>query len=178
MNNKTRPALIGGLIVGLLSAIPILNFGNCCCCMWALLGGGYATYLYQKNSTLPVTAGDGAVVGGMAGIVGAAIYFVIGVPLGLLTNNVTVWVLQYMATLVPPKDAAQLQTQIELMKNQSIMDQLPMILLLSLLFALILIIFSVIGGALAIPLMGKGGNMNPPPPPPPDFRNETLPNNL
>lgn len=81
MNNKLKPALLGGLVVGLLSAIPFINY---CCCIWSIGGGALAAYLYIKSSPLPVRTGDGAIVGGLAGVVGGIIYLVIGLPIAIL----------------------------------------------------------------------------------------------
>jgi hypothetical protein len=81
MNNKLKPALLGGLIVGVLSAIPFINY---CCCIWSIGGGVLAAFLYIKSSPIPVKTGDGAVVGGLAGVVGGIIYLVIGLPIALL----------------------------------------------------------------------------------------------
>ena len=58
MNDKLKPALIGGVALGILSAIP---FVSTCCCLWALLGGLLATYLYVKNSPAPASVGQKAV---------------------------------------------------------------------------------------------------------------------
>jgi len=80
MNNKLKPALLGGLIVGVLSAIPIINY---CCCIWSIGGGALAAYLYIKSSPTPVTMGDGAMVGGLAGVVGGIIYLIIGLPIAI-----------------------------------------------------------------------------------------------
>jgi hypothetical protein len=81
MNNKLKPALLGGLIVGVLSAIPIINY---CCCIWSIGGGALAAYLYIKSSPTPVAMGEGAMVGGLAGVVGGIIYLVIGLPIAIL----------------------------------------------------------------------------------------------
>lgn len=81
MNNKLKPALLGGLVVGLLSAIPFINY---CCCIWGIGGGVLAAYLYIKSSPTPVSTGDGAMVGGLAGVVGGIIYLVIGLPIAIL----------------------------------------------------------------------------------------------
>src|SRR5688500_9270266 len=81
MNNKLKPALLGGLIVGLLSAIPFINY---CCCIWSIGGGALAAYLYIKSSPMPVSTGDGAMVGGLAGVFGGIIYLVIGLPIAIL----------------------------------------------------------------------------------------------
>src|ERR1044072_3178474 len=61
--NKLKPALLGGLIVGLLSAIPVVNY---CCCIWGIGGGGLASYLYIKSSPTKISTGDGAMLGGAA----------------------------------------------------------------------------------------------------------------
>lgn len=81
MNNKLKPALLGGLIVGVLSAIPIINY---CCCIWSIGGGALAAFMYIKSSPTPVKMGDGAMVGGLAGVVGGIIYLVIGLPIAIL----------------------------------------------------------------------------------------------
>jgi hypothetical protein len=81
MNNKLKPAILGGLIVGVLSAIPFINY---CCCIWSIGGGLLAAYLYIQSSPTPVAMGDGAIVGGLAGVVGGIIYLIIGLPIALL----------------------------------------------------------------------------------------------
>ena len=76
--NKLKPALLGGLIVGILSSIPLLNY---CCCIWGIGGGALAGFLYIKSSPVPVKVGEGAVVGVLSGIIGAILYWIIGVPI-------------------------------------------------------------------------------------------------
>src|SRR5678815_1237317 len=82
--NKLKPALLGGLIVGILSAIPFLNY---CCCIWGIGGGVLAGFLYIKSAPIPVKVGDGAVIGVLTGIVGAVLYFIIGVPLAYFMSG-------------------------------------------------------------------------------------------
>jgi hypothetical protein len=81
MNNKLKPALLGGLIVGVLSAIPFINY---CCCIWSIGGGALAAYLYIKSSPVPVSMGDGAMTGALAGVVGGIIYLILGLPIAIL----------------------------------------------------------------------------------------------
>jgi hypothetical protein len=71
--SKLNPALIGGAVIGVLSSIPLISAGNCLCCMWVLLGGGIAAYLYRKDfpPEREFTMGEGAVVGLIAGLFGA-----------------------------------------------------------------------------------------------------------
>lgn len=73
--SKTQPALLGGLAIGVLSALPVINIANCCCA-WILFGGGLAAWLMQQNHPEPVSAGDGAIVGLLAGVVGAVVWLV------------------------------------------------------------------------------------------------------
>lgn len=71
--SKLVPALIGGSVIGVLSTVPIINMGNCLCCMWILLGGFLGAYLYKRE--LPpgqeFPSGEGALVGLLSGIFGA-----------------------------------------------------------------------------------------------------------
>lgn len=71
-----QPALLGGLFIGVLSALPILSLGNCCC-LWFVGGGALAAYLQfldEPGASLP--AGEGARAGLMAGVVGAVVWLV------------------------------------------------------------------------------------------------------
>src|SRR6185503_6055931 len=84
--DRKQPALIGGLIVGVLSVLPLIDAGNFCCCLWALVGGVVAAKLLIDRSPQPVKSGDGAMVGLLAGAIGGAIHIIIGVPLNALTQ--------------------------------------------------------------------------------------------
>jgi hypothetical protein len=68
MGPKLQPALLGGLLIGVLSALPFVSM---CCCLWVIAGGVLTTYLLQERMTTPVTAGDATIAGLLAGIVGA-----------------------------------------------------------------------------------------------------------
>ena len=80
----TQPALIGGLVVGVLSALPLIYVGNLCCCLWVISGGVVAAYLLQQSQTAPIVASDGALVGLLAGIAGAFVYLVVSIPINLV----------------------------------------------------------------------------------------------
>ena len=80
----TQPALIGGTVLGVLSALPIVAAGNICCCLWVVSGGVVAAYLLQQNDTAPITTGDGALVGLFAGVIGAFIYLALSIPITIL----------------------------------------------------------------------------------------------
>jgi hypothetical protein len=82
-SGKTQPALLGGAFIGVLSALPIVSAGNLCCCLWLIAGGVLASYILQQNQQAPITVGDGAAVGLLAGVAGAFVYTVVSVPFAL-----------------------------------------------------------------------------------------------
>lgn len=76
---KMMPALLGGLFIGVLSSLPYIKGGNVCCCLWVISGGALAAWLMQQNTPRPVTAGEGAVVGLLSGVVGTVVWIAWGV---------------------------------------------------------------------------------------------------
>lgn len=72
-------------MAGVLSALPIIYAGNVCCCLWIVTGGLLAAYLLQQNQTAPITPGDGALVGLLAGIIGAFVTFIVSIPIDIIT---------------------------------------------------------------------------------------------
>ncbi len=80
MNDRLQPAFWGGLFIGVLSALPLVNAGNCCCCLWVVCGGLLAAYLRQQGSPVPIDAAEGALVGLMAGAIGGIIAAVLSIP--------------------------------------------------------------------------------------------------
>jgi|SRR5688572_13962595 len=163
MNNKVKPAVIGGVVLGLLSAIPFVNFVNICCCLWAIVGGLLATYLYVKNSPTPANAGDGAVVGAIAGAVGAVIYLIVGIPLAIVGGAAMREMMVNILTNIDPSQADMIRRQLEAQG-----DNVAGVIVQSLIGAVLLLVFAVLGGLLGIPLFEKrkGGTMPPPPPAP------------
>ena len=83
-SSKFQPALYGGILLGVLSALPIVSLGNVCCCLWILIGGATAAYLLQANQASPVSLGDGASVGLLAGVVGSVVQLVLSVPISMM----------------------------------------------------------------------------------------------
>ena len=142
--NKFKPALLGGLIVGVLSAIPILYY---CCVIWGIVGGGLACYLYIKSSPVPVRPGDGAILGGLAGIIGAVIFFVIWLPINFFIG------------------AAALQDAMARSGMQLPVSGIVLFILVGLISSLVPLLFSVIGGLIAVPIFEKLKDATPPPPP-------------
>jgi hypothetical protein len=145
--NKFKPALLGGLIVGLLSAIPVVNY---CCCIWGIGGGGLASFLYIKESPAKIGPGDGAMLGALAGVVGAVIYIIVGVPIAYFISGAAM-------------EDAFARANIHLPFTGFLL-----FLVSGLMGGLCLLVLAVIGGLIAVPIFEKRTDA-PPPPPPQDF---------
>lgn len=160
MNNKLKPALIGGVVLGILSVIPFVSAANLCCCLWAILGGMLASYLYVKQSPTPANAGDGAVLGAAAGAVGAVISVVLGVPIayamGPTMRNLFLSILEN----ADPRQADVMRRQLE-----ATGDAIGPIILQSLIGAALLFVFAIIGGLLGVVIFEKRKGGMPPTPP-------------
>ena len=107
--------------MGVLSALPLINTANFCCCLWVVCGGLVAAYKLQQNSEMPITPGDGALVGLLAGLIGAFVAFFLSIPIDLLMEPVQRAMVQRtleMAGTMPPalrqmlEDYAQPRTEI------------------------------------------------------------------
>jgi hypothetical protein len=81
-----QPAVLGGLVIGVLSGLPVISAGNLCCCLWVLAGGALAAFLHQQSQPGAINAGDGAIVGLLAGVVGAFVYLVVSIPVVILVS--------------------------------------------------------------------------------------------
>ena len=79
-----QPAVIGGVVMGVLSALPIVSAGNICCCLWVISGGVVAAYLFQQNQAGPITPSDGALAGLLAGLIGALVVVVVKIPIDIM----------------------------------------------------------------------------------------------
>lgn len=86
-NAMWRPALIGGVLLGILSAIPPLSFLNCACCAWVIGGGMLAANLYVKGSPTVVTLGSGVGLGLLTGAIGGVVSTVFSIPVQILMNT-------------------------------------------------------------------------------------------
>jgi hypothetical protein len=72
--------------MGVLSALPIIATGNLCCCLWIISGGLVAAYVLQHNQAAPIAPGDGALVGLLAGVIGAVIQVALSIPINFIVG--------------------------------------------------------------------------------------------
>jgi len=148
MNNKLKPALLGGLIVGFLSAIhSIIPFIGACCCIWSIVGGALAAFIYIKGSSVPVKLGDGAIVGALAGVVGGIIYVVLYLPYSLFVGMVAV------------------QEQLNRSGVNVPFSGTILVIIASIVGAIMLVVLSSLGGVIGTAIFEKRKDGAVPPPP-------------
>ena len=159
---KLQPALLAGVAIGVLSALPVVNMVNACCCAWVLFGGGLAAYLMQQNHPEPITTGDGAVVGLLAGLFGAVVGTLLSIPLTLMMGPFQGQMVERVlesARDMPPEARRILES----MRGGAAIG-------IGLVFSFLMMatagaIFGLIGGLLGALMFRKN---TPPPAPPPD----------
>jgi hypothetical protein len=150
--------------IGVLSALPVINFANCCCA-WILFGGALAAYLMQQNHPEPITIGDGAIVGLLAGVTGSFVWLVASVPIGLAMAP-----LQSRMTERAMRDASDMAPELRQFFEQ--MSGAPTIgigLLIG--FFLMLVVctlFGMLGGLFGALMFRKSPSPVVPPPIPPN----------
>ena len=104
--------LLGGLFIGILSALPAISWGNCCC-LWIVSGGLLAAYLDQQNDPRPTTIGRGAFNGFLAGIIGAFVWLVVSMGLDVVLAPVRERIVQELIRVardMPPDARAALES--------------------------------------------------------------------
>jgi hypothetical protein len=151
---KLVPGLIGGAIAGILSLFAgflspdVFVIFSFFCVAWAFIGGAVATNLYIKRSPNPVRTGEGAVVGVVAGAVGALIYLALDTPIAYAIHGDYI---EMVASQQPDKISAG-----------------AFFALSGLAGAVVIFGFSIIGGLVGVPMFEKRKTYHtsmPPPPP-------------
>jgi hypothetical protein len=156
--SKLKPAIICGGVLGVLMVITVLlrdvtsiGFLGCCNCLWPIGAGLLGTLMFIKGSPTPAKVSDGAVVGILAGLVGAVIHLVVVIPLQYFLFS-TAFELQM----------AQVRHQFPTLQLPGI---LPLMIIGGIIWLFIGLVLSLIGGLIAVPIFEKRKDGMPPPPP-------------
>jgi hypothetical protein len=181
-----KPALIGGVLLGILSSLPLINWFNCFCCAWVIAGGVIAAHLYVKESPMPVSLGGGAALGLVTGVIGALVTGLFSIPLHLMTSRAGIGVMgQLKETMdqlpnVPPETRQMIESLAERGDMNVAFFIFGMVAML-----IVYSLFAMIGGTIGVAIFEKrkpGSPQadipqyqppidlppSPPPPPPPD----------
>lgn len=116
--DKFLPAMYGGIIMGLLSSIPVVSMVNCLCCAGVLLGGFLSVYFYNKGLTPEMdalTSSDGMALGFFAGLFGAVVTIILSGLFYIMWGDVSSRVMFQMMDSagildrMPPEARAQME---------------------------------------------------------------------
>lgn len=155
--------IIGGLITGLSWFVPFLGGLNICLCLWAWVGSIVAIYISKSLSDVPLTKSDGAKIGVYCGLLGAAIFFIISIPLTALEfQNITA---KYMELKPIANDPKMMEILEKLQNNKTL--QILSAIISGFISSIFIIGFSVLGGMLGVKLFEKRTLETPIPPVPP-----------
>jgi len=180
-----KPALIGGVLLGILSSLPIIMAFNCVCCAWVIGGGILAAYLYIKDSSVAVTLGRGVALGLLTGVIGTVVMALFSVPLYILSHGPGAGLLDQMRQSIDqvpnlPPESRQFLRSLYARGGMSVV-----LYAFGFIFMLFLCsLFGMLGGAIGVAIFEKRkpGEPSPevpppyqppsgmPPPPPPDIQ--------
>jgi hypothetical protein len=168
-----QASLLGGVALGVLSALPIIGLANCCCA-WILLGGGLASYQLQQDRSAPISFGDGALVGLLAGLIGAVVWTLVSLPINALMAPLQQGMMEQMASRSAdmPPEARDFLAMLDSAPARGLAAVLGFVLKL-----IVCGIFGLIGGLLGTVFFRK----SPPPapeagwPPPSSFTPPPIP---
>jgi hypothetical protein len=148
------PAIAGGLLLGLLSALPFVAFGNCLCCLWIQGGGARAVWLLNKQRPGGLKYGDGALAGVMSGLVGTIVWAAVNIPIQayLFTPEAATRMREQMEQFrewLPPDFETQMAPLLEPGFN------LSRLLTGVITFSIVSGLFAMIGGILMVALLNR-----------------------
>jgi len=155
MTTRQQSILIGALVVGALST-SYLSFVNTICCLGVLVGGAVAAQQYvSRSSAAGMEAGEGAVLGALAGAGGSVLSAVLNRalrPLNLDPQSISQSIMENMQMM----QEMQGQSGVPQGFMQGQGDPGFLLVVLSIAFNLVLYsVFGAIGGAIGASLFGS-----------------------
>jgi hypothetical protein len=144
------PALVGGAVAGVLSAVP---FVNCLCCLWIIGGAMLASYMLVKDSPVALTVGDGAIVGIFTGIIAAVVDAFISIfgPIQAINSAFVQRIMERIADYTEEMPSGWERW----METGSLETSASMFMLGLLISAVIFSILGALGGIIGISIFGK-----------------------
>ena len=165
--SKLEPAFYGGLLLGIASGVPGINLLNCFCCLWVIVGGVLAAYIYQRRCAAPAGFDDAALLGILTGAIGAAVANVVEIPFtlfGLRFIGLEQWRERLEEeTDIPPEFRELLVSLTDPSGEFILLNTLIGFFLDLVIFA----IFASIGAVIGIAIFRKDSQPTAPPPSPP-----------
>ncbi len=143
-------ALTAGIVLALCWALPWLTF-----LMWGLVGGALAVALYQRRKQVTITAGLGARLGAVTGLLGFVAFAVI-ISLELLATRGAgireLWrqMLEQAAARNPNPAVQEMIQRLSTPEGMALLFTITMVIVLA-----AFLVFSSIGGVIGASLFGK-----------------------
>jgi len=104
-------SLMGGVVAGILSAIPVINWANCCFCLLNVMGAGAAIVMYMAgHPESRMSSGDAAISGAVSGFVAGVISTALGWLISLLLGGMLMGLMATVGDLAGP-DVANMLAQ-------------------------------------------------------------------
>ena len=149
-----KPAFLGGVALGVLSALPLVN---CCCLLWIGGGGLLAVYLLRQDFAGEIAAGLGAKVGFIAGMIGALFWQILELPIAYITSSQrTEQIQQLLQNSNFPAETMQIVEKVVSLMADPFH---PLVLLVSLIFKGVACgILTTLGGVVGAAFWGKPKN--------------------
>lgn len=146
---RYQPSLLGGLFIGILSALPLVGAANLCCCLWVVSGGALTVYLQQQGRADGPDAAE-AMLGGLAsGFMGAIIYIAISAVIFSASGELIQAQINTMIDQYPEMPADVRERMLALSSGGSMLTIVTLVTLP--LFA----VFSMLGALLGMALFRK-----------------------
>jgi Family of unknown function (DUF5518) len=136
MTEKTRSAVIGGIVLGVLYLVESVMKTGLLFLVWPVIGGALAAYLYARNAPPPVPASEGAKVGALVGVIGGLILVIIGTPLVYLVLS-------------------EVNARLTVFGQNLPLDGITLILGVTLIYAALGLIISAVSGLVTMLIVGK-----------------------
>jgi len=153
MSDKTQSILIGGAVVAVLST-SYIGFINCLCCAGVIIGAMTAVWHYTNTNSLTIPAGEGAVIGLLAALMGAVLAMLVNyilISLGIRSDQVIVeFILNRFGDQMPIEQVEAMEDQLDASLN------FGSYLTNGLIGMVVSTIFGAIGGAIGASVFKKG----------------------
>ncbi|MBN2413895.1 hypothetical protein JXQ31_19635 [candidate division KSB1 bacterium] len=146
--SKLKPAVWGGLFIGVITGVPILNLINCFCCVGVIGGGILSVYLYRNSlkEDQIMSMSDGVAIGLLAGVLGAFSGAILNGIFGAMTRDILEFASKYI-------DNPQID---EILYNITAAQIAKGFFLLNILGNLLIdCVFGLIGGMIGFAIYGK-----------------------
>ncbi|MCH8122814.1 MAG: hypothetical protein IH853_06795 [Bacteroidetes bacterium] len=154
MPSKQQSIILGGLIAGLLST-SYLGLINVLCCAGVIIGALVSVWHYTDTNELTIKAGQGAVIGLLAALIGWGVSFVLNfilIKAGIRSDLViSQFILDRLGDSMPQESVDQM---VEQMNAEMTLAKY----LAGAVWGLLFPVFGAIGGSIGALLFKKGGD--------------------